>query len=167
MTDPTLGVVTYRLVGYRPLIFILFPALGLVGVALVLNLLSGGEGPGPWFVFFWLAAYAWNAYWFLFRLAYEVGVTDTSTLRWCTVTRCREIPVSSLKEIETPVRPFGVGLKRIVVEGDRSPLIMASPGIRDVIAMVLKLRPDLAVRDRWYDLLFERLSHRSVQWRKV
>src|ERR1700693_6017020 len=91
---------------FRPMVFVLFPALGLVGVAMVLNLLSGGTGPGLGFVAFWLAAYAWNAYWFLFRLAYEVGVTDRSTLRWCTVTRCREIPVSSLKDIETPVRPF-------------------------------------------------------------
>ncbi len=165
--DPTPWTITYRLVRIRPLIFVLFPVLGLVGVALVLNLVSGGEGPGLWFVVFWLAAYAWNAYWFLFRIAYEVGVVDGTTLRWCSVVRCREIPLSKVKTVETPFPPFGVGLKRIVVEGDRSPLVIASPGFRDVVAMVLELRPDLVMKDRWYDLIFERFARRSVRWRKL
>jgi hypothetical protein len=167
MADMTSEPITYRLIRYRPLVFILFPVLGLVGVALVVNLLSGGVGPGLGFVVFWLAAYAWNAYWFLFRIASEVAVVDRTTLRWRSVMKWREIQLSKVKGIETPFPPFGVGLKRIVVEGDRSPLIMASPGFRDVVAMVLELRPDLVMKDRWYDLLFERFARRSVRWRKV
>jgi len=167
VTDSIAGPITYRLLMFRPMVFVLFPVLGLVGVALVLNLLSGGTGPGLGFVVFWLAAYAWNAYWFLFRIAFEVGVVDRTTLRWCSVTGCREIPLSSVRGIETPVPPFGVGLKRIVVEGDRSPLIMVQPGIRDVIAMILELRTDLVMKERWYDQLFERASRRTVRWRKV
>jgi hypothetical protein len=167
VTDETAGPVIYRLVVYRPLIFALLLILGLAGVALVVNLLSGDAGPGLGFVVLWLAAYAWNAYWFLFRIAYEVSFTEGSTVRWCTVTRCREIPLSSVKGIETPFPPFGVGLKRIVVEGHRSPLIMVQPGIRDVLAKILELRPDLVVKERWYDLLYERFSRRAVRWRKL
>jgi hypothetical protein len=167
VTDATAGPVIYRLVVYRPLIFALLLILGLAGVALVVNLLSGATGPGLGFVVFWLAAYAWNAYWFLFRIAYEVSFTEGSTVRWCTVTRCREIPLTSVKGIETPFPPFGVGLKRIVVEGHRSPLIMVQPGIREVLAKILELRPDLVVRERWYDLLYERFSRRAVRWRKL
>jgi hypothetical protein len=152
---------------YRPLIFTLLPILGLVGVALVANLLFGGTGPGLGFVVFWLAALGWNAYWFLFRIAYEIGVTNRSTLRWCSVSRCREIPLTRVKGMETTVPPFGVGLKRIVVEGDRSPLIMVQPGFRDVVAMMLALRPDLVMKERWYDRLFERYSRRTVRWRRL
>jgi len=159
--------VTYRYVMFRPLALAGFTILGLAGVALVVNLLSGGEGPGLGFVVFWLAAYFWNAYWWLFRIAYEVGVDDRSTLRWCSVMRCHQTPLSRVKRIETPFPPFGVGLKRIVVDGDRSPLIAASHGFRDVVAMLLERRPDLVMKDRWYDLLFERFSNRVVRWRKV
>ena len=74
--------VTYRLILYRPFVLTVFSVLGLAGLAIVLNFFAGGEGPPAWFVFGWVAALGWNAYWGMVRIAYEVGVVDGSILRW-------------------------------------------------------------------------------------
>jgi hypothetical protein len=57
-TRPTPTPITYRLVMYRPVTLMVFFVLGLVGVALVLNLLAAENGPPAAFVVLWLAAYA-------------------------------------------------------------------------------------------------------------
>jgi hypothetical protein len=164
---PTPGPISYRLVMFRPLTFTVLFGLGLVGVAIVLNLLTSNNGPGGVFVVLWLAAYAWNAYWFLVRIAYEVGIVDGSTLRWRSITTRHEIPLSRIKGIRTPFPPFGAGAKKILLEGGPSPLIMVSPGFRDVVAMVLQFRPDLVNQMDWYDRLAERFSRRAVSWRRL
>jgi hypothetical protein len=154
------------MVMYRPLVFTFVVVLGLAGVALVLNLLGGGEGPGVVFVVLWLAIYAWIAYWYLVRVSYEVGVVNGSILRWRSITSSHEIPLARIKGIETPLL-LGYGLKRITVDGDRSPLIVANQGYRDVVAMIVQFRPDLVVRITWSDRFFERFAQRSARWRRV
>ncbi len=166
-TDPTQDAITYRFIGYRLLIFAIFVPLGIVGVAMFVNLLAGGIGPPAAFVILWLAAFVWNLYWCLFRIAFEVGVVNGSTMRWRSITRTREIPLARVKGIETPYPPFALGLKRIIVDGDRSPLIVANQGYRDVVAMIGQLRPDLVVRTTWFDRFNERHALRSVRWRRV
>jgi hypothetical protein len=160
-------LITYRFVHYRLLIFAIFVPLGIAGVAMVVNLVAGGTGPSAAFVVLWAAAYGWNAYWWLFRIAYEVGVVDGSTLRWRSIARTRVAPLARVEGIETPYPPFGFGLKRIVVDGDRSPLIVANQGYRDVVAMIVQFRPDLEVSNTSYDQFYERFAKRSVRWRRV
>jgi hypothetical protein len=159
--------ITYRFVGYRVLTFIVFVGLGLGVVAMVVNQLSGGVGPGPVFVVLWVAAYLWVSYWFLFRIAFEVGVVDGSILRWRFITSRHEIPLTHVMGISTPFPPFGYGSKKIAVEGDRSPFIVANQGYRDVIAMIVQFRPDLVVPNTRSDRFFERFAQRSVWWRRV
>ena len=65
------------------------------------------------------------------------------------------------------VPPLGLGLKRIVVDGDRSPLIIANQGYQDVVAMIVGFRPDLVVRTTRYDRFYERFANRSARWRRV
>ena len=166
-TDPTPGAITYRLVNYRPILLVVLVGLGLAGIAMLVNLLAGGIGPPAAFVVLWLAVYAWNAYWFLFRVAYEVGVVDASILRWCSMTSCREVPVVRVTGLRTPFPPFGAGLRLITVDGDRSPLIFMSPGFRDVVGMLVEFRPDLVMKTAWYDRLAERFSKRTAQWRRL
>jgi hypothetical protein len=161
------GPITYRMVMFRPLVFVYVVVLGLAGVALVLNLLGHGEGPGVVFVVLWLAIYLWISYWYLFRISYEVGVVDGSILRWRTITSSHEVPLMRVKEIRPPRPPLGVGLKEILIDGDRSPLIVANQGYRDVVGMIVQFRPDLVIRDTWYDRLFERYAQRSVRWRRL
>lgn len=119
------------------------------------------------FVVLWLAAYAWNAYWWLFRVAFEVGVMHGSTLRWRSIISSREIPLAQVTGISTPFPPFGFGLKTIVVRGDRSPLIVANQGYREVVAMIVRFRPDLVIPNTWYDRFFEGFAQRSARWRRV
>jgi hypothetical protein len=164
---PTPESITYSFVYYRPLTFAVFIPLGIAGVAMFMNLVAGGTGPPAAFVVFWLAAYGWNAYWWLFRIAYEVGVVHGSTLRWRSIATTREVPLARVKGIRTPYPPFGIGLKRISVDGERSPFIIANQGYQDVVAMIVRFRPDVVVPNAWYDRLFERSAMRSVRWRRV
>ena len=165
--SPTSDSITYRFVHYRLLTFAVFIPLGIAAVAMLVNLVAGGTGPPAAFVVLWVAAYGWNVYWWLFRITYEVGVVRGSTLRWRSITTTREVPLARVKGIETPYPPFGFGLKRIVVDGDRSPLIVANRGYRDVIAMIVQFRSDLEVPNTWYDRFYERFAKRSVRWRRV
>jgi len=55
----------------------------------------------------------------------------------------------------------------IVVEGDRSPLIIANQGYQDVVAMIVQFSPDVLVRSAWYDRFYERFAKRSARWRRV
>jgi len=165
--DATSDSITYRYVNYRLLTFAVFVPLGIAGVAMLVNLLAGGTGPPAAFVVLWLAAYAWNAYWWLFRIAFEVGVMHGSILRWRSITSSHEIPLAQVTGISTPFPPFGFGLKRIVVGGDRSPLIVANQGYRDVVAMIVRFRPDLVIPNIWSDRFFERFAQRSARWRRV
>jgi hypothetical protein len=165
--SPSQDTITFRFVYYRPLTFAVFIPLGIAGIAMLVNLLAGGIGPPAPFVVFWLAAYVWNAYWWLFRIAYEVGVVHGSNLRWRSITTTREMPLERVKRIETPIPPFGIGLKRIVVEGDRSPLIIANQGYQDVVAMIVQFSPDVPVPSAWYDRFYERFAKRSARWRRV
>lgn len=164
---PTPDSITYRFVHYRLLTFAIFIPLGIAGVAMLVNLLAGGTGPPAAFVVLWVAAYGWNVYWWLFRIAYEVGVVHGPTLRWRSITTTHEVPLARVMGIQTPYPPFGFGLKKIVVDGDRSPLIVANQGYRDVVAMIVQFRPDLVVPNTWYDRFYERFAKRSVRWRRV
>lgn len=166
-SSPAAASITYRFVHYRLLNFAVFIPLGIAGVAMLVNLVVGGTGPPAAFVILWLAAYGWNAYWWLFRIAYEVGVVDGSILRWRSITSSRQVPLPRVTGIRTPLPPFGFGLKRIVVDGDRSPLIIANQGYLDVVEMIAQARPDLVITKKWYDRFFERFAQRSVRWRRV
>ena len=77
------------------------------------------------------------------------------------------MPLSRITGINTPFGLFGAGGRRIVVEGDRSPLISASPGYRDVVAMIVQFRPDIQIQTASYDLLAERFAKRTAYWRRV
>jgi hypothetical protein len=164
---PTPDSITYRFVHYRPLTFAVFIPLGIFGLAMLVNLVAGGTGPPAAFVFLWVAAYGWNVYWWLFRIAWEVGVVHGSTLRWRSITTTREVPLARVKRIKTPYPPFGLGTKMIVVDGDRSPVIIANQGYSDVVALIVQFRPDLVVPNSRYDRLFQRFAKRSARWRRV
>jgi hypothetical protein len=107
-------------------------------------------------------------YWFLYRVAYEVGVVDGSTLRWRSVLGHGEVPLASVRSIQMWRPPFGSGAKKIAVDGGRSPIILVSGGITEVLEMFTRFRPDLAARIDWYDRTAERMAFpRSWGWRRV
>ena len=173
MTDqgPTpASTITYRLVIYMPIALTVVIGLGVVAVALVLNFLLANP-PDPALRLFeiaWLAFYVGAVYWFLFRVSYEVGVIDGSILRWRSVSGHGEVALARVKSIKTWLPPFGTGAKKIAVEDGRSPIIMVSGGITEVLEMFTRFRPDLAARIDWYDRTAERMAFpRSWGWRRV
>jgi hypothetical protein len=161
------NTITYRLIMFRPFAFVVFPVLGLAGAAMLWNQLAGGEGPGPVFVFGWLAILLWMAYWFLVRFAYEIGVVDGSILRWRSITSRHEVPLLLVRGIKTWKPPAGIGTKQITVDGHRSPLLIVTVGFDDVVATLVQFRPDLVIQDAWYDRLAKRFSKRSMYWRRL
>ena len=167
ISAPT-GSIGYRLVVYRPTVVIVFAGLGLLAIGLALNFLSGGPGPGPGFLVLWLAIGVWCGYWFLFRVAYEVGVVDGSIVRWRSIAARHEVSLAKVRGIRSWLPPLGTGVKRIAVDGDRSPLIMVSAGFSDVVSMLTQFRPDLVVQIGRYDALAESAAFpRSWGWRRL
>jgi hypothetical protein len=164
---PIEKTVTYRLIMFRPIALTVYVGLGLASVAMLLNFLAGGEGPPAAFVVFWLAALAWNGYGFLVRVAYEIGVVDGSILRWRSILTSHEVLLVRVTGIQTWIPPFGAGIRRVIVDGDRSPLLLTSWGFSDVVAMLVQFRPDLVIQTARFDRLAERFSRGSFYWRRV
>lgn len=83
------------------------------------------EGPPIWFLALWLAALAWNAYWWLVRTCVEVQV-ENSTLVWSTPLRRGQAPVADVIRIR-PTR-FGRQLAAVELQGRRSLLVPVRVG---------------------------------------
>jgi hypothetical protein len=158
---------TYRLVMFRPIVITVLSGLTVIGAFLLRELFSTHDLPLVVFIVFWLGALGWNAYWFLHRTAFEIGIRDSSTLTWRTITARREAPLARVQGMSTPFGPFGAGLRRIDVEGALPPVLLASPGFDDVAGMIAHALPDMAMRTRWYDRVAARFSRRTMYWRKL
>jgi len=159
--------VTYRLVMFRPVAITVFSVLSLVAVALIREVFSSHDPILVVFIVLWLAALVWNGYWFLFRIAYEIGVIDGSTLRWRTMLATHEALLTRVKGVKTPFGPFGAGRRMIIVEGATSPMLLASRGFDEVAAMIARHRPDLSISTSWYDRAAVRFSNTGIQWRRL
>jgi len=158
---------TFRMVRFRPLIVAFFVLMSCIAVLLLLSLRVNTDPPLAVFVALWVGALAWMAYWFLFRVAYEIGVVDGSTLRWHTVMTTHEASLTRIQGVDTPFGPFGTGLRRIRLEGQRSPLLMGLPGVGEIFAMILAIRPDVPINTSWYDRTYERFAIRNVHWVQI
>lgn len=101
----------------------MFAGFGLVSIGLILNLVFGDSGPSAVFVVLWLAALAWNAYWFLWRVAVKLSVAD-GVVEWETVLRRGSFPVSAI----TSIGPV-FGMTRIRHTTGRSLLVLRQPGL--------------------------------------
>lgn len=157
----------YRIVGYRLMTFVVFGLMACVAVVLVLSLSVHTDPQLAAFIVFWLAGLGWSVYWFFFRVAYEIGVVDGSMLRWRTVVTSYEVPAARITSIDTPFGRFGTGLRRINIEGERSPLVPAWRGVGDVIAMITAIRPDVPIKSGWLDRTYERFAIGNVRWSRV
>lgn len=75
----------------------LFAVFGAAAVGLVVAT-ARGDGPPVLFAVLWLAAYAWNAYWWLWRTCVEIRV-DGPSLSWATPLRRGSLPVADVVRI--------------------------------------------------------------------
>jgi hypothetical protein len=91
----------YRL--YRAQVIVTFAIFGVVAVPLVVAAsLRDRDGPLVLFVVAWIAAFAWNAYWFLLRLCYRLDL-EGGMLRWWAPLRSGDAPLAGLLALR-PVR---------------------------------------------------------------
>ncbi len=159
--------VTYRLVMFRPVAITVFAVLCLVAAALIIELFSSRDPLLVLFIALWLAALAWNGYWFLFRVTFEIGVSDGATLQWRTMTATRQAPLTRIQGVKQRFRPLGAGMRTIVLEGAPSLLLLTSPGFDEVARMIARFRPDISMSTNWYDHTAARFVNTGIQWRKL
>ena len=92
---------------YRPALighwffFMLFGVFGVATVVLIVQALTGDERFSVPFLLFWLFALGWNAYWWLFRVAYSLALRD-GVLEWEAPLRRGHIATAAL----TAFRPL-------------------------------------------------------------
>jgi hypothetical protein len=100
-----------------PVVFVLF------AVVAVVFLTQAGRRGGPpwWFLVLWFAAFAWNAYWWSFRICTEVRV-EGGRLAWRTLLRRGEVPLTDVVR----VRPSRTGQRQMAVieVRERRPLLV-------------------------------------------
>ena len=121
----------------------LFAVFGLATVVLIVEGMTGSGGFSSPFVLFWLFALGWNAYWWLFRVAYSVTLRD-GVLAWEAPLRRGRIATSALRAF----RPMKLLPNVIVIKhaGGQPLLVMPGKGIADLAAALRETRPDLDVR---------------------
>src|SRR5437879_12321703 len=100
---------TYRLSRFRPIAIGAMGVLCLVAIAIVRELLSTRDPILVVFILLLLGALAWNGYWFLFRLAYEMRITVGGQLHWRTVWTAHEVALGHLENVKSPHGWFSAG----------------------------------------------------------
>jgi hypothetical protein len=89
-----------------PLVFVVFTVVAVVFLVQA----TRHSGPPWWFLVLWLAAFAWNAYWWSFRICTEARVGG-GQLAWRTLLRRGEVPLTDVIRI----RPSRTGQRQMAV----------------------------------------------------
>lgn len=115
-------------------------------------------GPPPSFAVVWLAILVWNAYWFLARSVYEIGVVDGSRLTWKTVLSQGECAAADVVSIDTFIPIMTAGVKAIRVRGRSSPLVWVSGGFGDLTRDLRSFLPGVPIQVGMVDRVGDRAS---------
>lgn len=136
---------------------VLFAVFAMASVLLISETLTG-NGPGVLFAVFWLGAVAWNAYWWLVRITFELELDDDHLVAKGAF-RTRRIPLTNVRRL----RPGKMASNMVVMEIVAEPpvLTVASKGFREFADAISIRQPDIPVRLGWQARLSERLPSRS------
>jgi len=149
----------YRSVWFGRMSFVLvFGMFAAAALALIAGSAGSDDGPPIVFLLFWLAALAWNASWWLFRLAMELRIEDSVLLATAPL-RSRRVELSAV----TVIRPMKLTSNVAVIEiaGERPVLTLVTKGFRDFTGGIARRRPDLPIRFGWQANTTERMPGRS------
>jgi hypothetical protein len=124
-----------------PLVFVIF-AVAAVGMIVAV---VRGKGPPIAFAIFWLAAVAWNAYWWLFRTCIEVRV-DGVSLDWRAPLRPGAAPVGDVRRIRRS--RMSRQLAVIELQGRRPLLVPVRYGFAQLQNAVAAGAPQAAIDER-------------------
>ncbi len=134
---------TYRVWGFgAKRIVAMLALMAAIGVAgLVAAVVA--TGPPLWFVGLYLLALVWNAYWFLFRIAYRLDLSQDE-LSWHAPFRSGTV---NLRQIDQ-MRPQRLGstFEVIALRQGRPLLVMVQKGFADFASEVQARAPHIGVR---------------------
>jgi hypothetical protein len=118
-------------------------AVFVVAAVFMVAAIAAGSGPPVWFAAFWLAALVWNGYWFLFRVAYQLDLTEHE-ICWRTPLRSGSIALTDLVELR-PHR-FGSSIEVIQLASGTKVLVMVRKGFVDFMMEIQRLAPQVHAR---------------------
>jgi hypothetical protein len=129
----------------RVLLVVVLVPMVLIGIAFLVDAVYR-PGWGSLFGLAWGGIAAWNAYWFLFRIALRLTATP-EYLEWQGVIRHGRIPINELRRL----RPSVVGSNLEVIEcaDGTSVIVWVRRGFRAFCDALKELRPELEVRLGW------------------
>jgi len=157
------GAVEYRYTFFLVLVAVVFGGLSIGAVVLAVGLLPGGSGPPVAFSLFWLLAYAWNGYWYMWRMAYVVTLED-GRLRWRAPLHGGEVRLADVVELR-PMR-MGSQIEVVKLRSRRPILLFVSAGLDDFAAELTRQVPDVQVRFGWGGRRAFRTRPRGWGWRR-
>ena len=123
----------------------------------MLSSVALGRSGDTLFELFWLAAVAWNAYWFLFRFVHELELQE-SELVWSAPLRSGSVPLTELVQVR-PMR-LGWGVHVIEHRDGRPLLVWATGGLKPFLDRVGEVAPGVDVRVGWSVRTAARASER-------
>ena len=134
---------------YRPmgrwgglLLILGFLAFAAGAVVLVVTTALVSDGPPAWFSALWVAALAWNAYWWLLRTCVEVRV-EGSTIEWSTPLRRGNAPVAEVVRIRST--RFGRQMAVVELQGRRPLLVPVRVGFSHLERAIAAGAPQLVI----------------------
>jgi hypothetical protein len=133
---------TYRPMGrlgrLLPLLLLLFP------VAAVPIVVTSAQGKGPpiAFTIFWVFAFGWNLYWWLFRICVEVGV-DGPSLTWRAPFASGHIPLTDIRRVRQ--QRLSKQMAVIEVEGRRPLLVPIRYGFGQLQNAIAESAPQAVI----------------------
>ena len=98
-SDDATAIETWSL----PIAWVGFPllimsVLMIAGVSILVLTTTGHAGPPSWFLVIWFGVFGWNAYWWLFRVAYRVELVG-QTLQWKAPFTSGALPVGEITSV--------------------------------------------------------------------
>jgi hypothetical protein len=146
---------TYRMYPlWRVQILGMFVLFAVVGVVVVVAGVVASSGPPLFFALVWVLVVIWNGYWFLFRIAYRLDLTESS-LAWRTPLRSGTIALIDLVEMR-PSR-FGSSAEVLRLSDGSKVLVMVRKGFVDFMAEVQAAAPHVEARVGTFAKIGERL----------
>lgn len=129
---------------YRLQVAAIFVLASVIAVGAVIAEAVGVGGlPPVWFAGLWIAALAWNAYWFLFRSCDRLEITS-GELRWPAPLRSGIVPLADLTEVKPQAgAPQMVLIKR---RGGPSLVILTKKGFVGFTDALQIAAPALPIR---------------------
>jgi hypothetical protein len=138
---------------WRVQILSMFVLFAVVGVVVLVAAVVASSGPSL-FALVWVLGVIWNGYWFLFRIAYRLDLTESS-LAWRTPLRSGTIALIDLVEMR-PSR-FGSSAEVLRSSDGSKVLVMVRKGFVDFMAEVQAAGPHVEARVGTFAKIGERL----------